>query len=346
MKKIISIVLVLALALCCLAGCGAEAQEEKTATVTAGKDILNDDIKIAFICSSATGITTSQYYVVFDEFFKIYDNVTWQIFDGQFDITIQNNCIQECITQGYDAIICEVLDSEALNSTIKEAEDAGIPFIDINPGATGVHTLHVQGADYAMGWQGASELAKALNNEGNIILLEPPAAQVATSRQGTGAREYLQQNTNMTILSEQYIDDWSQENAMTIMTDLLTKYDDIDAIYAASDDMALGAVQAVKNAGREGDGILIWGGNGTPNGLEAVKNGEMFGTSFCNQYNEMFAAIEAALFCISTGVNASSVGYDFVPTINWTITAIRQDNCDFPIALWDYCMEYYDNMDK
>jgi ABC-type sugar transport system substrate-binding protein len=350
-KKILCIVFALVLIVCCLAGCAdkeaAAADKTDAAADTAafsGKDILKDPIKIAFICSSVTGVTTSQYYVVFDEFFKIYDNVDWQIFDGQFDVTIQNNLIQECVTQGYDAIICEVLDAEACNTAIKAAEDAGIPFIDINPGATGVHTLHIQRADYAMGWQGAQSLAEACGNKGNIILLEPPAAQVATSRQGTGAREYIQQNTEMTILDEQYIENWSQENAMTVMTDLLTKYDDIDAIYGANDDMALGAVQALKNAGRDGEGILIWGGNGTPNGLEAVKNGDMYGTSFCNQYNEMCAAITCALYYISTGVNASSCGYDFVPTVNWTITPITKDNVDFPIALWDYCLDYYDSM--
>ena len=122
------------------------------------------------------------------------------------------------------------------------------------------------------------------------------------------------------------------------------KYDDIQAVYCASDDMALGVVQAIKNAGREGDGIYIWGGNGTPNGLQAILDGDMYGTSFCNQYAEMCCAISTALFCISTGINGSSLGVDYVPTINYPVSKITPQNAYYPIVLWDYCLDYYANM--
>ena len=342
-KRILAIALILAMLTISLAACGDKDTGESAGggggAVIKGKNIDTEPLKIAFINLASGSVSNSMAYVVFDEYFSVYPLAQWQIFDGQFDPTVQNNLIQECITQKYDAIICEVLDTEAVNSSIRAAEEAGIPFICFNPGATAVYSCHIQGADYELGWHGAKYLAEACGNKGNIILLSPPAAQVATSRMGVGARDYIDQNTDMVILDEQYIDFWSQEVAMNVMTDLLTKHDNIDAVYGCQDDIALGAVQAIKNAGREG--ILVWGSTGLPNGLQAIKDGDMYGTSFCNQYNELYGAITVAMYCVQTGVNAVSAGFEDLPHIRWNIQPVTKENVDFPIAIWDHCLSYY-----
>jgi ribose transport system substrate-binding protein/inositol transport system substrate-binding protein len=106
----------------------------QTAALT-GKDIYTQDVKIAFIPISTAGITNQIYNIAIAEAISMYPNVVINVFDGQYDVTVINNIIQECITQAYDAIIFESLDTEASNGAVTDAENAGIPVLSINGGA-------------------------------------------------------------------------------------------------------------------------------------------------------------------------------------------------------------------
>ena len=347
-KRILSVLICVLLLTFAFAGCASKAEgvdsggDPAAESALTGKDINTEQIKIAFIPLSTAGITNSMYEMTLAETLSMYENVETNVFDGQYDVTVQNNNIQECITQGYDAIIIEVLDTEASNSAITDAEAAGIPVVTINCGASAIHTMHIQGADYEMGIQGATHLAEACGNKGNIIILDCPAASVGSSRMGTGAQDYVENTSGMTLVDHQYIDNWSTDNAMTTMSDLLTKHSDIAAVYCASDDIALGAIQAIEAAGRDSDGILVWGGSGYPSAFQAISDGRMFGTSWCDTYSEMSTAVYSALYFISSGVNSVSCGYTQTPTVNQAMIAVTKDNVNsiFDISRWNYESDY------
>ena len=264
-KRILPVLICVLLLTFAFAGCADTTEGTDTGTDSAtstltGKDVYTEEIKLAFIPISTAGITNEMYNIAIAECISMYPNVELNVFDGQYDPTVQNSIIQDCITQGYDAIIMEGMDTEASNSAITDAETAGICVITLNGGcATAPHTFHIQGADYEMGQQGAQYLAEACGNTGNAIILDAPAESVANARMGTGAQEYFESSTEMQIIDHQYIDKWSTDDAVTKMSNLLTKYDDIQCVYCASDDIAIGAVQAIEAANREGDGILVWG---------------------------------------------------------------------------------------
>ena len=349
MKRILSVLICVLLLTFAFAGCADTTEETDTSTESAastltGTDIDTEEINLAFIPLSTAGITYSIYYMALCEGLSMYENVNFTVFDGQYDVTTQNNNIQECITQDYDAIICEILDTEASNSAILDAEAAGIPVITLNCGASAIHTMHIQGADYEMGVQGATYLAEACGNTGNVIILDCPAASVASSRMGTGAQEYFEGNTEMEIVDHQYIENWSTDNALTTMSDLLTKHADITCVYCASDDIALGAAQAIESAGRDGDGILIWGGSGYQTAFEAILDGSMYGTSWCDSYSEMCTAIYSALYFVAAGINSVDCGYTETPSVNQALIAVTTDNAEtiYDISRWKYDSAYVD----
>jgi ABC-type sugar transport system substrate-binding protein len=198
MKKILSVLICVLLIAFMFAGCASKTEEpetsDSTTTALTGKDVYTEDIKLAFIPISTAGITNQMYNTAIAECLSMYPNVTLNVFDGQYDVTVINNDIQECITQGYDAIILEPFDTEAHNSAVADAENAGIPVLTINGGnPSGLHSYHIQGADYEMGQQGAQHLTEACGNTGNVIILDAPAASVASARMGTALR-----NTSIT----------------------------------------------------------------------------------------------------------------------------------------------------
>jgi ribose transport system substrate-binding protein len=293
-----------------------------------GKDIFNDEIKIAHIALSTAGITNVLIQKGVNEQLVLYPNVKVSYFDAMYDVNTQMSLINECITQGFDAILIEPLDTEALNTTIIDAENAGIPVITVNTGANAVHTLHMQGSDYKAGWRSGEEMAKLTNGQGTAIVLDCPAEQKAIGLMGTGFEEYIAQNTDIELLENQSIPNWSTENANTTMRDMLTKYSDITMVYCASDDIALGAIQAIEAGGRSGDGIIVWGNCGYLPALDAITDGRMAGSMFSDVYVQYSSALYFALYFISTGTTSVTAGYTETPIVDQAMTPVTRANVD------------------
>lgn len=347
LKRILAAALCLLLLLC-FVGCakteaadGGGEQQPEAKTIT-GKDIndANVKVKIAHVSLSTAGITNELIKIALDESVSMYPNVEVTIFDGQYDPTVQNNYIQECITQGYDAILMECIDSEALNSAITEAEQAGIPVITINCGASTLHSMHIQGADYGMGYQAGQYLCEAIGGEGNVVVLDVPAANAAIAKQYQGFQDAVKvYGPNVTIVDHQNIDFFSTEIAMNTMSDLLTKHSgNIQAVYGASDDIALGAVQAIEAAGIAAGDIKVWGGTGFLFAFNGIQDGSWYGTSWCDTYNQYSLAVSYALYFIDSGVNAYSAGLSKTPTVYQPMIAVTKDNVDSitDISRWNY----------
>jgi ABC-type sugar transport system substrate-binding protein len=327
-KKLLALIMSFAFVVAFTTGCGgggssdaASGDAGTTAAVFEGKDIYGfqtgtpADVKIAYIPLSTAGVTNSMVKAATDEQIVFYPNISITQFDPGYDLNRQISMINECVTQGYDAIMLEAADTEALNTTIADAEAAGVPVVTINVGASGLHTLHIQGNDYKSGREAGRVLADALGGQGNVLLLDCPAAQKPISLMGTGFEDYVNEEApGVTLLESAPIDNWSPEIANTTMRDLLTKYDQIDGVYCVSDDIAQGAIQAIDAAGRTG--ISVYGSMGYPNALQSIKDGTMFGTYFSDGYLEYAVALYMTLHAIETGITSVSAGYETTPIID------------------------------
>jgi ABC-type sugar transport system substrate-binding protein len=328
-----------------LAGCGGSAAEgaaaageesgaaDGIAALGNGKNIFEDEIKIAHIALSTAGITNILIEKGIKEQLVLYPNVEVKYFDAMYDINTQISQINECVTQGFDAIIIEPLDTEALNLTILEAEQAGVPVITVNTGATAVHTLHMQGSDYKAGWRSGEEMTKLAGGKGTALVLDCPAEQKAIGLMGAGFEDYIRENTEIEILENQSIPNWSTENANTTMRDLLTKYDDITMVYCASDDIAIGAIQAIEASGRDDDGIIVWGNCGYLPALNAIKDGSMAGSMFSDVYVQYASALYFTLYFIRTGTTAVTAGYTETPVVDQAMTPVTAENADEIMAV-------------
>ena len=306
-----------------------------------GKDIYNEQIKISVISISTAGTVNRMYQMALNDQAVRYPNVFLDYKDAEYNPNKQVTLIEEAITQGYDAILLECMDPVAVNDAIDRAEAAGIPVITTNAAEPfTVHSLHIAGADYSSGWKGGEELAKISGNQGTAIVLDCPEAFKPGARMGTGFEEYIQTHTNIQLIEQIPIENWSPENAQIAMRDMLTKYGpgEITMVYCSSGDIALGAMNAIDQAGRQGDGILIWGFMGYPQELNAIKEGKMTGTMFSDTYSQYSALFYLALHHIATGLTSVTGGYAATPSVEQPMFPVTKDNIDDVMAFSGWYM--------
>ena len=307
-----------------------------------GKDIYNDPIKISVISISTAGIVNRIYQMAFNDQAVRYPNVQIDYKDGEYDPSKQITLIEEAITQGYDCIVLECMDPFALNDAVAKAERAGIPVMSTNAAEPQeVHSLHIAGADYSSGWAGGIELAKLSGNKGTAIVLDCPAMMKPGARMGTGFEEYIQDHTDIEIIEQYPIENWSSDNAQIAMREALTKYGagEITMVYCASGDIANGAMNAIDQAGRQGDGILIWGFMGYPMELDAIKEGKMAGTMFSDTYVQYSSLFYMCMNHIATGLTSVTGGYTSTPMVEQPMFPVTKDNIDDVMAVSRWYIE-------
>ena len=113
------------------------------------------------------------------------------------------------------------------------------------------------------------------------------------------------------------------EKANTLMQNYLTTHgDQIDAVFAHNDQMAEGAGEACKNAGR--DDIMIWGANGETKALEYIEDGTITGTVYTNCYNQGATAARLLMMYIGSNINTST--FTKTPVIKMPPMTVDKDN--------------------
>lgn len=198
------------------------------------------------------------------------------IFDGRFDALVQQDQFETMITQGFDAIIFVPIDIEAGATAVQAAADAGIPVFGSNTRVNSdLLTAYVGSDDVQSGYMEAKIVLDAIGCEGNVVILEGPIGQSAQIQRLEGNQKALAECPDVTVL-EQQTANWSRAESQTLMENWLTAHpDSIDGVIGQNDEMALGAIEAIKAAGLNVEDFAIAGIDGVTDALLAVKEGTM-----------------------------------------------------------------------
>lgn len=304
-----------------------------------GAKDVTDGFKIAFIPMSTAGQVTTICQMAADDIMATYENTEVNFFDASFDPNTQITLINECITQGYDCIVLECADSTAVGPVITDAEKAGIPVITFNLNCDAVHTLFVKCDSYSGGRVAAEAMLPLLGNKGDIILLDVPAAQAVSTTFCAAFEDYCEDYPDVNIIEYMNLPGNAQEDAYNAMRDLLTKYDHIDGVYAPDDNYAFGIYQAIQEAGRDNEGILIWGTDITPGGIENIRNGIITGSTWADRYTALHQAFQTGIMLAQLGINSYTAGYTKTPTLYADFVAITPDNLESLVPLTRWPME-------
>lgn len=198
------------------------------------------------------------------------------------DFATQVDAVENFVTQKYDIIVVAPADSKAMATPLAKAVKAGVKVINIDvpldadaKKAAGID-LAFFGPDNREGAKLAGDaLAKDLGPGAKVVILEGnPEADNAKERK-KGFMESVE--AGKLDLLDSKTAHWETEEANTLMTNFLTKYQGIQGVMAANDSMALGVVKALDSAGLSGK-IKVVGFDNIPPVQPLVKNGKMLAT--------------------------------------------------------------------
>ncbi len=268
MKKItvliMALVMALAIAACAPAAPEAAAPEvaapaeepaapaEDSATPEEEPAAADDTIKIG-----------ATYYSLQNEFTTRMDNagqayaaengIELVSYDGNYDAATQLSQVETMIADGCDAIIFNPHDAVASAAAVEIATQAGIPVVGVNTMVeSDLLTSYVGSQDVSAGEDIMNYMIEYLDSDDfNIVIIEGPMGQSAQLQRIEGIENVLANYPNISELARNTAN-WSRSEAMSLMeTWIATFGDDIDAVIAENDEMALGAREAIEAAGMD-----------------------------------------------------------------------------------------------
>lgn len=281
-KKMMSAILCLAMVATMAAGCsngnsggsdgdsGSSGDGEKKYTIGLSQGTMNHPFRVAMVDENVA--YAEENYPEFEVIAT----------DGQNDSATQAQGVEDLLARGIDLLIISPLTSDALTPVCQKAMDQGIPVVTLDRNVECDVTCFIGAENKPMGVASADKLAEALDGKGKIVEIQGTAGASATiDRHGGFAEQLEAEYPDMEIIATQYCD-YLREDAMTFMDDTLQRFGpgEIDAIYCHNDEMALGALEALRAAGREDEEILIVGMDGSEDAFKEIEAGNMFFTVF------------------------------------------------------------------
>ncbi|MGY1706889.1 substrate-binding domain-containing protein [Geodermatophilus sp. SYSU D00697] len=238
---------------------------------------------------------------------------------ANLDVNTQASQLDQYVQAGVDAIVVVPVQADSLGPQVAAAKAAGIPVVPVNAALNNPDVAgNVQPDDVAAGEQEMQMMADRLGGKGNIVVLQGPLGQSGQLDRQEGIENILAKYPDIKVLAQDTAN-WQRDEAVNRMKNWISAFgQDINGVVSQNDDMGLGALQALKEAGRTD--VPIVGIDGIEDGLNAVKSGEFIGTMLQNGTVELSAGLAvAAKIARGEEVNTEPV---------YIMPKITQDNVD------------------
>ncbi|MGB3684153.1 MAG: D-ribose ABC transporter substrate-binding protein [Rubrobacteraceae bacterium] len=200
---------------------------------------------------------------------------TLQVSDAQNDASKQQNDLQNFVTQQFDAILVNPVDSEAVGPAIQAANQADVPVLALDRGASGGEIATLISSDNVQGGKMAGEELIKLVGSGNVVQLEGIPGTSAARDRGKGFQQAIDAQSQVKLVASQPAG-FDRNQGLNVTQNLLQANPDVKGLFAQNDEMALGAVQALGD--RAGGQVKIVGFDAVPDALKAIQNGKMNAT--------------------------------------------------------------------
>lgn len=228
-----------------------------------------------------------------------------QIEDAKNGVGNQLNQVQNFIASGVDAIIINPVDTDATVSISDDAQAAGIPLIYVNRQPINVDLLpknqaFVASDEKVSGTLQTQEVCRLLNGKGNIVVMMGELTNQAALQRTQDIHEVLAtpECSGLKIVQQQTAE-WSRTKGSDLMTNWIAAGIQFDAVVANNDEMAIGAIQALKASGRSMDDVVIAGIDATTDALAAMKAGELDVTVYQSADGQGRGAVDTAVKLIN-----------------------------------------------
>ena len=234
------------------------------------------------------------------------DGVDVQIEDAQNDVARQLDQINNFVASGVDAIIVNPVDTSATQAMTDAAAAAGVPLVFVNRQPVNVDTLpdnqaFVASNEIESGTLETFEICKMLRAQGlgggakAYVMMGELSNQAAVQRTKDVEDILGIDMCNFIEVIDQQTANLSREQANSLMTNWLSSGEEFHAVIANNDEMALGAIQAMKAAGIDMADVVVGGVDATQDALAAMQAGDLDVTVFQNAAGQGSGALNAAI---------------------------------------------------
>jgi ribose transport system substrate-binding protein len=196
------------------------------------------------------------------------------VLDSQDDAATELSNVEDLVNQGVDLIMINPTDSDAVGSAVAAANGAGIPVVTLDRSAnSGEVVAHIASDNVAGGKMAGEFIVEQLGGAGKVVELEGIPGASAARERGEGFNAAIE-GTDIEVVARQTAN-FDRAEGLSVMENILQAQAEIDAVFAHNDEMALGALEAIKASGRD---IMIVGFDATADAVAAVEAGEMAAT--------------------------------------------------------------------
>lgn len=220
-----------------------------------------------------------------------------QFEDGQKDVVKQISQVENFIAQKVDVMIVNPIDSAATRNITEKAMKAGIKLIYVNrlpEEKLPEGVVYVGSDENVSGTMQGEYLAKKLNGKGNVAIMMGELSTEAARTRTKGVKNVFAKYPDIKIVEEQTAN-WQRAEGMNLMSNWITTGKKIDAVASNNDEMAIGAIMALQQAGVAPGKVLVGGVDATPDALVEMKKGTMAVTVFQDAKGQGTSAIDTAV---------------------------------------------------
>lgn len=284
-------------------------QEAKPAAQPEAKPPESGNSDQVYVVSSIRGLSNT-YYTNWIKGAKSF--AASKGIDDEHFIVIENQGSSEKQMNDIKAVVARTKGNVVFNFDPNESADVvpiakylgeqNVPFVtwwnkpdNVHPSDYPTWAMHITFDNYTSGYKTAEELMKNMKTpyKGKIIAVQGLLGNTAAIERFKGFKDAVAKHPDVKVVSEQPAD-WSDTKAFSVVSNELVKTPDVDAIWAANDSMALGAIQALKAKGLAGK-IPVTGVDGTPQMFEAIKQGTATATVISDSYLQGGLGLAVAL---------------------------------------------------
>jgi inositol transport system substrate-binding protein len=220
--------------------------------------------------------------------------VDLNIVAAQEKTDVQLGQVENFISQKVDAIIVIPVDTDAAGPMTAKAQAAKIPLVYVNrrPSDLPKGVPYVGSDSLYAGTVEMESLAKLAGGKGNVVILQGDPANEAAVLRTKGCNDVVAKNPGMKVTKTQ-AGNWYRDKGLSIMENWIQSGEQINVVCANNDEMALGAIQALKNA-KLLDKVFVGGVDATKDALAAMKAGDLEVTVFQDAKGQGGGGVDAA----------------------------------------------------
>jgi inositol transport system substrate-binding protein len=237
---------------------------------------------VGYVCTNFNDTFQGYIMTEFRGYFADKPEFTLDFQDAQEDVVKQQDQVNNLISRGAKALVVVPVNTSAMAPITKAAQDAKIPLVYVNRNPFGEGTLppnvfYVGSQEIIAGQLQMEAMGKALNGSGGVAILMGKLDNEGAILRTQGNEDTIKaQFPNIRVLAKE-TGNWQRDQGMSLTENWITTYgNNLKGILGNNDEMALGAVEALKAAGRTD--VVVMGVDRIPDAVTAVKNGSMAAT--------------------------------------------------------------------